>query len=364
MIWEQLGHTDRLDEKTIDIADISSFTYEKGQKIKRGPAPFPRIETDRIKALKAASEAQSAGIKKMAASSATVSAAGQPAAPVKVKEKKVEPVADPVQPDVLDNRIKIDDFMKVDLRVGKVLQAERVPKSDKLVKMQIDIGPETRQIVGGIGKAFSPEELVGRTVVVVANLKPAKLMGIESQGMVLAAGDVDTLKLAGFDAEVPPGTKGQIRIVNLLVLRFFKANVTAFAAPRCLSAILFVRKLACPCIFLRLFCSFCSVPAHAYPVYFRNGSAMEVQSHRLQGDKIYLKMQSGESGFNKDQIDMEKTLKDYNARQKLIKEGIQGLRRRRPPGRVKAVPIAYCHGRKRRPGPVPARERTDGAEEI
>ena len=97
--------------------------------------------------------------------------------------------------------------MKVDLRVGKVLEAERVPKSDKLVKMQIDIGSETRQIVGGIGKAFSPEELVGRTVVVVANLKPAKLMGIESQGMVLAAGDVDTLKLAGFDADVPPGTK-------------------------------------------------------------------------------------------------------------------------------------------------------------
>ncbi len=97
--------------------------------------------------------------------------------------------------------------MKIDLRVGKVLEAERVPKSEKLVKMQIDIGSETRQIVGGIGKAFSPEGLIGRTVVVVANLKPAKLMGIESQGMVLAAGDVDTLKLAGFDTDVPVGTK-------------------------------------------------------------------------------------------------------------------------------------------------------------
>ena len=97
--------------------------------------------------------------------------------------------------------------MKVDLRVGKVLSAERVPKSDKLIRMQVDIGDETRQIVGGIGKAYAPEDLVGKTVVVVANLKPAKLMGIESQGMVLAAGGVDTLKLAGFGEDVAPGTK-------------------------------------------------------------------------------------------------------------------------------------------------------------
>jgi methionyl-tRNA synthetase len=189
IIWEQLGHSEPLESVRIDVNNPSFFTYEKGQKIKRGPAPFPRIETERIKALKAASEA---------------SVAGQPE---KIKGKKLETAASPAQTTAEDNRIKIDDFIKVDLRVGKVLQAERVPKSDKLVKMQIDIGSETRQIVGGIGKAFTPEELVGRTVVVVANLKPAKLMGIESQGMVLAAGDVDTLKLAGFDAAVPPGTK-------------------------------------------------------------------------------------------------------------------------------------------------------------
>jgi methionyl-tRNA synthetase len=189
IIWEQLGHTEPLESVRIDLNNPSLFTYEKGQKIKRGPAPFPRIETERIKALKAASEA---------------SVAGQPE---KIKEKKLETATSPAQTAAEDNRIKIDDFMKVDLRVGRVLQAERVPKSDKLVKMQIDIGSETRQIVGGIGKAFSPEELVGRTVVVVANLKPAKLMGIESQGMVLAAGDVYTLKLAGFDDAVPPGTK-------------------------------------------------------------------------------------------------------------------------------------------------------------
>ncbi|MGA2192415.1 MAG: methionine--tRNA ligase [Nitrospirota bacterium] len=211
LIWEQLGHTDRLDEKIIDISDISFFIYEKGQKIKRGPAPFPRIETDRIRALKAASDAAAA--KPAAASiAAAVPLAAQPVNPP-------SPLVPPPTsggglgrgPQIVDAEaggvIGIDDFMKVDLRVGKVLEAERVPKSDKLVKMKIDIGAETRQIVGGIGKAYPPEELVGRTVIVVANLKPAKLMGIESQGMVLAAGGVDTLRLVGFDDAVVPGTK-------------------------------------------------------------------------------------------------------------------------------------------------------------
>ena len=70
-----------------------------------------------------------------------------------------------------------------------------MPKSSKLLKLQVDIGTEQRQIVAGIGKKYAPEELVGKTIVVVANLKPAKLMGIESQGMVLAAGDNEVLGL-------------------------------------------------------------------------------------------------------------------------------------------------------------------------
>ena len=77
--------------------------------------------------------------------------------------------------------------MKVDLRVAKIVEAERVPKSKKLVKMSIDVGTEQRTIVAGIAEAYEPEALVGKTVVIVANLKPAKLMGIESNGMVLAA---------------------------------------------------------------------------------------------------------------------------------------------------------------------------------
>jgi methionyl-tRNA synthetase len=82
-----------------------------------------------------------------------------------------------------------------------------VPKSAKLLKLQVDIGTEQRQIVAGIGKKYTPEELVGKTIVVVANLKPAKLMGIESQGMVLAAGDNDMLGLLGVSEDLPPGIK-------------------------------------------------------------------------------------------------------------------------------------------------------------
>jgi methionyl-tRNA synthetase len=87
----------------------------------------------------------------------------------------------------LDTRISIDDFMKVELRVAKIVAAEAVLKSKKLMKLQVNLGTEQRTIVAGIAEAYEPEGLIGRTVVVVANLKPAKLMGIESNGMVLAA---------------------------------------------------------------------------------------------------------------------------------------------------------------------------------
>jgi len=104
-------------------------------------------------------------------------------------------------------RIGIDEFMKVQLKVAKILEAERVPKSSKLLKLQVDIGSEQRQIVAGIGKKYTPEELVGKTIVVVANLKPAKLMGIESQGMVLAAGEKEVLSLLTVQEEVQIGSK-------------------------------------------------------------------------------------------------------------------------------------------------------------
>ena len=106
------------------------------------------------------------------------------------------------------DRISIDDFMKIDLRVAKVLTAEKVPNSRKLVKMTIDAGTEQRTLVAGIAEAYEAEQLVGRTIVVVFNLKPAKLMGIESNGMVLAASpDGGKPTLVGFDQDVPPGTR-------------------------------------------------------------------------------------------------------------------------------------------------------------
>jgi methionyl-tRNA synthetase len=107
-----------------------------------------------------------------------------------------------------DNRISIDDFMKVELRVAKVMEAESVPKSKKLVKMKIDVGSEQRTIVAGIAEAYTPEQLVGRTIAIVFNLKPAKLMGIESNGMVLAASpEGGKPTLVSFEADLPPGTR-------------------------------------------------------------------------------------------------------------------------------------------------------------
>ena len=85
--------------------------------------------------------------------------------------------------------IGIEDFMNVELRSAKVISCERVPKAKKLLKLQIDLGYEQRQVVSGIAKFYAPEDLIGRKIIVVANLKPATLCGIESQGMILASGE-------------------------------------------------------------------------------------------------------------------------------------------------------------------------------
>jgi methionyl-tRNA synthetase len=104
-------------------------------------------------------------------------------------------------------KISIDQFMETDLRVAEIRAAERVPKSKKLIKMSIFTGSEERTIVAGIGTKYTPEELVGRKVVIVANLQPAKLMGIESNGMVLAASIDGEPSLLSVDPSVPAGTK-------------------------------------------------------------------------------------------------------------------------------------------------------------
>jgi len=103
--------------------------------------------------------------------------------------------------------IDISDFAKVELRVALVTAAEKIEGSKRLLKLQVDLGTESRQIVSGIADAYAPESLVGKKVALVSNLKPAKLMGVESNGMVLAASIDGKAVLCTFDADVPPGTK-------------------------------------------------------------------------------------------------------------------------------------------------------------
>jgi len=107
-----------------------------------------------------------------------------------------------------DGKITIDDFAKVDLRVGVVKVAERVPKSDKLLRLEVDLGGEVRQVVAGIAEAYAPETLIGRKVVIVANLAPRKLRGLESNGMIVAASlEGGRPVLASFLEDVPPGAR-------------------------------------------------------------------------------------------------------------------------------------------------------------
>ncbi|MGZ8375525.1 MAG: methionine--tRNA ligase subunit beta, partial [Nitrospira sp.] len=153
-----------------------------GTIIHKGPSLFPRIESK-------------PGVRPVTESSVPL----QPASTAPTPTATPAPPASP--------QVTIDEFMKVQLKTAKILSAERVPKSEKLIKLQVSLGTEQRQIVAGIGKKYEPDALVGKTIVIVANLKPAKLMGIESQGMVLAAGDADVRGLLTIQEEVDPGTK-------------------------------------------------------------------------------------------------------------------------------------------------------------
>ncbi|MGH9651469.1 MAG: methionine--tRNA ligase subunit beta, partial [Terriglobales bacterium] len=108
-----------------------------------------------------------------------------------------------------DGRISIDDFAKVEMRVGLVKVAEKVKGADKLLRLEVDIGTEVRQVVAGIAEAYDPATLVGRKVVLVVNLAPRKLRGLESNGMIVAAsvGEKGTPVLAGFLEDVPLGAR-------------------------------------------------------------------------------------------------------------------------------------------------------------
>jgi methionyl-tRNA synthetase len=119
----------------------------------------------------------------------------------KVEEKPKPPVA-PQKPE-----IEFDDFAKVDLRVATVLEAERVPKTDKLLRLTVDVGFETRQIVAGIAEHYTPEQMIGRQIVVVANLAPRKLRGLTSQGMLLASRSGGNVFVLDPDTQSLPGSE-------------------------------------------------------------------------------------------------------------------------------------------------------------
>ena len=117
-----------------------------------------------------------------------------------------EPRSEPTPPSG-PTKIDIDRFFELDLRVALVLDAERIAGTDKLLRLEIDLGSERRQIVAGIALAYEREQLIGKRIVVVANLQPARIRGVESQGMLLAADQGGRPIVATFEEEVPPGTR-------------------------------------------------------------------------------------------------------------------------------------------------------------
>ena len=163
-----------------------------GTTIHKGTSLFPRIES-KPQGAKPVSDTPTPS--QPPTTTPATGTATAPAAPVPAPQTPAQ--------------ITIDEFMKIQLKTARVISAERVPKSEKLLKLQVSLGEgaEQRQIVAGIGKKYEPEALIGKTIVIVANLKPAKLMGIESQGMVLAAGDNEVRGLVTILEEVDPGTK-------------------------------------------------------------------------------------------------------------------------------------------------------------
>ena len=192
----------------IDAAEswtaLKAGTLASGTQLRQVEALFPRIEKT-VEELRSMTTSNESPATPPAPASTTQAASTAPAAAA-VPATAAAPAAPPAQ--TTDSRISIDEFMKVELRVAKVLEAEAVPKSKKLVKLKVDVGTEQRTIVAGIAEAYPPDQLVGRTIVIVANLKPAKLMGIESNGMVLAASPEGGLpNLVAVDPSLPPGSR-------------------------------------------------------------------------------------------------------------------------------------------------------------
>jgi len=194
-IWEQMGLGDI---KKLDLNSLAWGQLHLGTKLGEVKPVFPRADKSAIERMQQM-EDQGRG-----------PAVEEPKAPQQATPVNAPPtIAVPGAPSADGSgKITIDDFAKVDLRVGIVKVAERVPKSDKLLRLEIDIGTEVRQVLAGIAEAYAPEPLVGRKVVIVANLAPRKLRGYESNGMIVAASlEGGKPALASFLEEVPIGAR-------------------------------------------------------------------------------------------------------------------------------------------------------------
>ncbi|MNH74814.1 Methionine--tRNA ligase [compost metagenome] len=189
-IWAQLGIAQG--ELTAWDSAKSYGLIPAGTKLGQGEPIFPRLDS---------AEEVAYIVQAMAGSTAAFAAAEQSQAPVNGAADALEAAPAPE----LKEEISIDEFAKVELRVGQVISAEAIAKADKLLKLQLDLGFEQRQVVSGIAKFYKPEDLVGRKVIVVTNLKPVKLRGELSQGMILAASQGDQLTLATVPDSMPNG---------------------------------------------------------------------------------------------------------------------------------------------------------------
>jgi methionyl-tRNA synthetase len=198
-IWAQLGLGDI---QKFDLAQLRWGQLQLGTKLGEVQAVFPRADKSAIERMQKMEE-QGTGSGATGVSPVPPSEARQPAVAPATPTAPAKPAAA-----IPDGKISIDDFAKVELRVAQVKTAERVKGADKLLRLEVDLGTEVRQLVAGIAEAYEPETLIGRKVVIVANLAPRKLRGLESNGMIVAASpEGGKPVLASFLEDVPVGTR-------------------------------------------------------------------------------------------------------------------------------------------------------------
>jgi methionyl-tRNA synthetase len=207
-VWRQIGQGEIADAvKQAFLTNLAWGGLKAGTRFGE-PAPlFPRAEKDAIERMHNLEDQNTGSVVEAAATAPLV--ANEPTAPaLPSAETTAAPAAVPTAPPQEPQRISIDDFSKVELRVAQILVAERVPKADKLLRLEVDLGFEKRQILAGIAQYYEPEKLIGRKIIIVANLAPRKMRGLESNGMLLAASLEDGAPvLAGFLEEVPLGAR-------------------------------------------------------------------------------------------------------------------------------------------------------------